>query len=59
MSTRKFAEANPQELAASLTRLPRGSVQVGFYSYGEIAVHLTKGAQLHNQSMTLTTFRRE
>jgi hypothetical protein len=41
---------------ATLEKLPKGTEQVGFYSYGEISP-LVKGeaCELHNQTMTLTT----
>jgi hypothetical protein len=31
-----------------------GSVQIGFYSYGEISPYATGRCDLHNQTMTLT-----
>lgn len=48
-----------QELQGSLCSLPRGSMQVGFYSYGEVSPLACGRAELHNQTMTLTTFREE
>ncbi len=44
-------EAVGAELGASVRR-------IGFYSYGEISPHAASGVcQLHNQTMTITTFR--
>jgi hypothetical protein len=43
-----------EETEATLDSLPRGTVQVGFYSYGEISPHSTGRCDLHNQTMTLT-----
>jgi hypothetical protein len=44
-----------EEVEAVLSELPKGTLQLGFYSYGEISP-LTKGepCQLQNQTMTLT-----
>jgi hypothetical protein len=36
--------------------LPARTRQIGFYSYGEISPHATGACELHNQTMTLTTF---
>lgn len=45
------------ELDAVLNILPENTQQVGFYSYGEICpVKEGKFSELHNQTMTLTTF---
>jgi hypothetical protein len=45
------------ELDATLSGLPTGSELVGFYSYGEISPIAAGTCDLHNQTMTLTTFR--
>jgi hypothetical protein len=46
-----------EELEATADSLPDGSALVGFYSYGEIAPGEGAGfCELHNQTMTLTTF---
>lgn len=42
------------ELAATLEVLPRGGLQVGFYSYGEIGPDADGHCVLHNQTMTLS-----
>lgn len=41
------------ELAAAYEALPAGSVQTGFYSYGEIAPGTGGPCQLHNQTITV------
>ena len=41
------------ELAAAQDCLPAGSVQVGFYSYGEIGPGVAGVCCLHNQTMTV------
>jgi hypothetical protein len=46
-----------EETAATLEALPAGSMQVGFYSYGEISPSGATHCNLHNQTMTLTTIR--
>lgn len=44
-----------EETEAVLQVFPQGSVQVGFYSYGEISpLSGTTNCQLHNQTMTVT-----
>ena len=50
-----LGERVEEEAEAVLERLPTGSQQIGFYSYGEISP-LVRGApcELHNQTMTLT-----
>jgi hypothetical protein len=45
-----------EELEATLDSLPQQSSLVGFYSYGEIAPSEGGFCELHNQTMTLTTF---
>jgi hypothetical protein len=46
-----------EEIEATLDVLPKGTQQIGFYSYGEISPYATGACDLHNQTMTLTTFR--
>jgi len=43
------------ELEATLEVLPPKTVQIGFYSYGEISPLNSGACDLHNQTMTLTT----
>jgi hypothetical protein len=47
-------ERTEEELEATLENLPPSTLQVGFYSYGEISPHAGGSCQLHNQTMTLT-----
>jgi hypothetical protein len=44
-----------EELEAVAEALPPGATMVGFYSYGEIAPAGSGPADLHNQTMTLTS----
>ncbi len=44
-----------EELEDSLSVLPVGTKQIGFYSYGEISPLSSGKCDLHNQTMTLTT----
>ena len=43
------------ELEATLENLPKNTLQVGFYSHGEISPLKSGFCDLHNQTMTLTT----
>jgi hypothetical protein len=45
-----------EEIEATLESLPEGASQIGYYSYGEISPLASGKCDLHNQSMTLTTF---
>ncbi len=49
-------ERSGDELQATLDVLPDGVRQIGFYSYGEISPYAYGHCDLHNQTMTLTTF---
>ncbi|MCB2223163.1 MAG: FIST C-terminal domain-containing protein [Actinobacteria bacterium] len=49
-----LSERTEEETEATLHRMPAGTHQVGFYSYGEIAPHRGGPCDLHNQTMTLT-----
>lgn len=50
-----LGERAREEVAATLQRLPRGTQQIGFYAYGEVAqARDSARAGLHNQTMTLT-----
>lgn len=50
-----LGERTDEEIESVRDALPRGAVQVGFYSYGEMS---PRGAgsmcDLHNQTMTVT-----
>jgi len=50
-----LGERTEEELEAALEGLPKGTHQVGFYSYGEISPFASGSCDLHNQTMTLTT----
>lgn len=52
-----LGEGADEEVEATLGSLPEGSAQVGCYSYGELSPVATGPCELHNQTMTLTTFR--
>lgn len=43
-----------EELEEVVRRLPPGTVQTGFYSYGELSPIDGSACELHNQTMTLT-----
>ena len=50
-----LGERTEEETEATLDVLPKGTQQVGFYSYGEISPYTRGTCDLHNQTMTLTT----
>lgn len=50
-----LGERIEDETEAVLEILPKNTVQVGFYSYGEISSGELGNCDLHNQTMTLTT----
>jgi hypothetical protein len=54
-----LGERTEEELESALDALPAGSVQVGFYSYGELSPVATGRCDLQNQTMTVTTIREE
>lgn len=49
-----LGERTEEELEQSLAALPKGSSQVGFYSYGELSPGGVIGCDLHNQTLTTT-----
>ncbi len=51
-----MGEDTEEELDAVLNELPAGIRQIGFYSYGELSPYLEGRCDLHNETMTLTTF---
>jgi len=52
-----MGERTEEEVDAVAEQLPSGAAHVGFYSYGEISpARGLAGAELHNQTMTLTVF---
>jgi hypothetical protein len=50
-----LGERIEEETEAVLDILPKGTRQIGFYSYGEISPYTSGHCDLHNQTMTLTT----
>ena len=50
-----LGERTEDELEATLHVLSPGTLQIGFYSYGEISPYTGSTCALHNQTMTLTT----
>jgi hypothetical protein len=50
-----LGERTEEEIEATLDVLPKGTSQIGFYSYGELSPFATGTCDLHNQTMTLTT----
>ncbi len=50
-----MGEMVEEELERTSERLPEDSVQVGFYSYGELSPSGLGVCELHNQTMTFTT----
>ena len=50
-----LGERTEEETEATLDVLPKGTQQIGFYSYGEISPYTAGTCDLHNQTMTLTT----
>lgn len=51
-----LGERTEEETESSMLSLPKGSIQVGFYSYGELSPFAVGKCELHNQTMTITTF---
>lgn len=51
-----LGERSEEETEIALENLPVGTQQTGFYSYGEISPHASGASDLHNQTMTITTF---
>jgi hypothetical protein len=50
-----LGERTEEEIEATLGELSARTKQIGFYSYGEISPFESGHADLHNQTMTLTT----
>ncbi|MCL9683621.1 FIST signal transduction protein [Legionella maioricensis] len=51
-----LGERTEEETDSTLKSLPEGSIQTGFYSYGELSPFTAGKCELHNQTMTITTF---
>ncbi|WP_367607595.1 FIST signal transduction protein [Legionella sp. W05-934-2] len=50
-----LGELTEEETEITLQSIPKGSTQIGFYSYGELSPISTGSCELHNQTMTMTT----
>ncbi|PWY54979.1 hypothetical protein DGG96_14350 [Legionella qingyii] len=50
-----LGERTEEEIESTMSALPKGSTQVGFYSYGELSPFSVGNCELHNQTMTITT----
>ncbi|CZH84049.1 Uncharacterized conserved protein [Legionella pneumophila] len=50
-----LGELTEEETETTLQSLPPKSIQIGFYSYGELSPLATGTCELHNQTMTITT----
>lgn len=51
-----LGERTEEEIESTLDSMPEGSTQIGFYSYGELSPYSVGKCELHNQTMTITTF---
>ncbi|KGP63081.1 hypothetical protein EP47_04630 [Legionella norrlandica] len=50
-----LGERTEEETETTLQSIPKGSTQIGFYSYGELSPVTLGNCELHNQTMTITT----
>ncbi len=50
-----LGERTEEEIESTMSALPVGSTQIGFYSYGELSPFSVGKCELHNQTMTITT----
>lgn len=50
-----LGERTEEETETTLESMPKGSTQIGFYSYGELSPLAVGNCELHNQTMTITT----
>lgn len=51
-----LGERTEEEIESVLESLPITSTQIGFYSYGELSPFTVGNCELHNQTMTITTY---
>ncbi|HHT9986627.1 TPA: FIST C-terminal domain-containing protein, partial [Legionella pneumophila] len=49
-----LGERTEEETETTLQSMPKGSTQIGFYSYGELSPLTVGNCELHNQTMTIT-----
>jgi hypothetical protein len=54
-----LGERTEEETESTLDIFPKGTQQVGFYSYGELSPLIEGTCDLHNQTMTLTSITEE
>lgn len=54
-----LGERTEEEIESTLQAMPKGTQQIGFYSYGELSPYTSGDCDLHNQTMTLTTICEE
>lgn len=54
-----LGERTEEEIESVLDLFPKGTQQVGFYSYGELSPYTKGDCDLHNQTMTLTSICEE
>ncbi len=54
-----LGEGSEEEIETTMDMLPEGTHQIGFYSYGELSPFASGTCDLHNQTMTLTTFHED
>lgn len=54
-----LGQRTEEETYHALQTFPTGTKMIGFYSYGEISPYATGHCDLHNQTMTLTSFAEE
>lgn len=52
-----LGERIDEETEVAKAAFPQNTVQLGFYSYGELSPLTEGNCELHNQTMTITTFR--
>lgn len=54
-----LGERTEEEIESTLHSLPANTIQIGFYSYGELSPYTGLSCDLHNQTMTITTLYEE
>ncbi len=54
-----LGERIDEEVESTLELFPKGTQQIGFYSYGELSPCAIGNCDLHNQTMTLTSISEE
>lgn len=54
-----LGERIEEETESTLLSFPQNTIQIGFYSYGELSPYATGDCDFHNQTMTLTSIFEE